>query len=120
MLDAVDQEIRSIMTAECLALGIEGHVEEIWYMPPVRFAPQCITAVQNAANLLGYSSKVMISGAGHDAMYLSSVTPTGMIFVPCKDGLSHNELEHSEPEDLIAGCNVLLHTMLELADPQPE
>ena len=119
VLDAVDQEIRSMMTAECLALGIESRVEEIWYMPPVTFAPQCITAVQNAANLLGYSSKVMISGAGHDAMYLSSVTPTGMIFVPFKDGLSHNEMEHSEPEDLIAGCNVLLHTVLELADPQP-
>jgi len=118
VLDAVDREIRSIMTAECLALGIEGRVEEIWYMPPVTFAPQCITAVQNAAILLGCSSKVMISGAGHDAMYLSSVIPTGMIFVPCKDGLSHNELEHAEPMDLIAGGNVLLHTIQGLANPK--
>jgi len=118
VLDAVDREILSIMTAECLALGIEGRVEEIWHMPPVTFAPECITAVQNAVNLLGFSSKVMISAAGHDAMYLSSVTSTGMIFVPCKDGLSHNELEHSEPEDLIAGCNVLLHTILSLANPK--
>jgi N-carbamoyl-L-amino-acid hydrolase len=120
ILDEVDREIRSIMEAECQTLGIEGLVEEIWHMPPVTFAPQCIKAVQNAADLLGYRSKVMISGAGHDAMYLSSVAPTGMIFVPCKDGLSHNELEHTEPEDLIAGGNVLLHTILDLANPKTE
>lgn len=120
VLDEVDREIRSIMAAECQSLGIVGHVEEIWYMPPVTFASQCINAVQNAADLLGYRSKVMISGAGHDAMYLSSVAPTGMIFVPCKDGLSHNELEHTEPEDLIAGGNVLLHTLLDLADTKSE
>jgi len=120
ILDEADREIRSIMEAECQTLGIEGLVEEIWHMPPVTFAPQCIKAVQNAADLLGYRSKVMISGAGHDAMYLSSVAPTGMIFVPCKDGLSHNELEHTEPEDLIAGGNVLLHTILDLANPKTE
>jgi len=53
-------------------------------------------------------------------MYLSRIVPTGMIFVPCKDGLSHNELEHTEPEDLIAGGNVLLHTILDLANPKTE
>ena len=120
VLDEVDREIRSTMETECHAIGIEGYVEEIWHMPPVTFAPQCITAVQNAADLLGYSSKVMISGAGHDAMYLSRIVPTGMIFVPCKEGLSHNELEHTEPEDLIAGGNVLLHTILGLANPKTE
>lgn len=84
-------------------------------MPPVTFAPECTTAVQNAVNLLGYRSRVMTSSAGHDAMYLSRVAPTGMIFVPSKDGLSHNELEYTKPEDLIAGANVLLHTILSLA-----
>jgi N-carbamoyl-L-amino-acid hydrolase len=60
----------------------------------------------------------MISGAGHDVMYLAQVTPTGMIFVPCEGGLSHNELENAQPEDLIAGGNVLLHAILELANHQ--
>jgi N-carbamoyl-L-amino-acid hydrolase len=59
----------------------------------------------------------MISGAGHDAMYLAGIAPTGMIFIPCENGLSHNELENAQPEDLIAGGNVLLHAILELANP---
>lgn len=58
----------------------------------------------------------MVSGAGHDAMNLTQIAPTGMIFVPCENGLSHNELEYAEPEDLIAGGNVLLHAILALAD----
>ena len=119
VLDEVDRDIRSIMESECYALGIEGRVDEIWHMPPVSFAQRCINSVQKAADTLGYSSQEMISGAGHDAMYLSRITPTGMIFVPCKDGLSHNELEHTEPEDLIMGGNVLLHTIMDLANPKP-
>ena len=51
----------------------------------------------------------MVSGAGHDSLYLAKVVPTSMIFVPCKDGLSHNEAEYAKPEDLTAGANVLLN-----------
>jgi N-carbamoyl-L-amino-acid hydrolase len=72
--------------------------------------------VQRAADKLGYSSKEMISGAGHDAMYLAKVVPTGMIFIPCENGLSHNELENTQSENLVAGGNVLLHAILELAN----
>jgi N-carbamoyl-L-amino-acid hydrolase len=120
VLEAVDREIRSIMESECRAAGIEGRVEEIWHMPPVTFAPECISAVQRAADHLGYPSMEMISGAGHDAMYLAQIVPTGMIFVPCENGLSHNELENAQPEDLIAGGDVLLHAILELTDPKAD
>jgi N-carbamoyl-L-amino-acid hydrolase len=58
----------------------------------------------------------MVSGAGHDSVYVSRVAPTGMIFVPCEGGLSHNEAENAKPEELEAGCNVLLHAMLERAN----
>lgn len=116
VLDKVDREIRTLLEATCQDFNIEGHVEDIWSMPPVTFAPGCIMAIQHAANKLGFPSKVMTSGAGHDAMYLSKIVPTGMIFVPSKDGLSHNELEYTKTEDLIAGANVLLHTVLNLAD----
>ncbi len=54
----------------------------------------------------------MISGAGHDAMNLSLIVPTTMIFVPCKDGISHNETEFATPDDLAAGASVLLNAML--------
>jgi N-carbamoyl-L-amino-acid hydrolase len=57
----------------------------------------------------------MTSGAGHDAVAVASVAPTAMIFVPCKDGISHNEAESATPEDCAAGANVLLHSVLTLA-----
>jgi N-carbamoyl-L-amino-acid hydrolase len=55
------------------------------------------------------------SGAGHDACHIARVTATGMIFVPCAGGISHNEQESADPADLAAGCNVLLHAVLERA-----
>jgi len=84
-------------------------------LPPVRFHKDCIAAVQSAVDHLGYTSKSMVSGAGHDSGYITNVAPTSMIFVPCEDGISHNEAENAEPADLEAGCNVLLHSILEVA-----
>ena len=57
----------------------------------------------------------IISGAGHDAMFVGRVAPAAMIFIPCKDGISHNEIESATPEHVDAGCNVLLHAMLDAA-----
>jgi beta-ureidopropionase / N-carbamoyl-L-amino-acid hydrolase len=56
-----------------------------------------------------------IDGAGHDAVYVASQLPVAMIFWPCKDGISHNEIEDAKPEHLAAGCNVLLDAMLHAA-----
>lgn len=116
VLESVDREIKSIVGQECSAAGLQGNVKEVWSMPPVSFARECVSAVKEAADQLGYRSMSMISGAGHDAMYLTQIMPTGMIFIPCKDGLSHNELEYAQPEDLIAGGNVLLYTILQLVN----
>jgi N-carbamoyl-L-amino-acid hydrolase len=86
---------------------------------PCPFDPVCVDAVRQAASVLGYSYMDVVSGAGHDAMYAARIAPSGMIFVPCKDGISHNEIEDARPEDIEAGCNVLLHAMLERArNPQ--
>ena len=85
-------------------------------MPVTEFDPDCVDAVRNATAELGYSCMEMVSGAGHDALYVAKVAPTSMIFVPCKDGVSHNEAEDTKPEDLGAGCNVLLHAMLKMAN----
>ena len=68
--------------------------------------------VNDVTEQLGYSYRRMISGAGHDAMNMAIVTPTGMIFVPCEKGISHNEAESATPDDLAAGANVLLHSLL--------
>ena len=64
---------------------------------------------------LDVPAKEMVSGAGHDAVYVSHVAPTSMIFIPCKDGLSHNEAESVEPHDVTNGANVLLHAVLDVA-----
>ncbi len=71
----------------------------------------CVDAVGRAAKKLGYSNMP----AGHDAAYMAKLAPAGMIFIPCKDGISHNEIEDAKPEHITAGCNVLLHAMLERA-----
>ena len=57
----------------------------------------------------------IFSGAGHDAINLSHVCPSGMIFIPCEDGISHNELENARSEDLTAGTDVLMHALLHRA-----
>jgi N-carbamoyl-L-amino-acid hydrolase len=105
---------------ECERIAGELHLDldfvEIWYSAPVTFATECIAAVKAAADRLGFSSRNMISGAGHDAVYLSRVAPTGMIFVPCKDGISHNEIEAADQKDLAAGCDVLLQAMVDRAN----
>jgi N-carbamoyl-L-amino-acid hydrolase len=74
-----------------------------------------VSAVERAATLLGYSHMPAVSGAGHDAVHIAKVAPAAMIFIPCKDGISHNEIEDAKPEHLEAGCNVLLRVMLERA-----
>lgn len=67
--------------------------------------------VRNRAAALGYTHRDIVTGAGHDAFYLASVLPAAMIFVPSKDGISHNEIEDAKPEHLEAGANVLLGAM---------
>ena len=91
-------------------------LEEVVYFPPSEFAPELVARVRAAAQALGLSHRDIVSGAAHDAMYLSRVAPTAMIFVPCEGGISHNEIENARPEDCAAGCNVLLHAVLATAN----
>ena len=104
------------LSEQCTAIGaragLEVSVERIDYTPPVSFDGDCIDAVESACERLHYPHRRMQSGAGHDACFVSMVAPTSMIFVPCADGLSHNELESAQPDDLAAGGNVLLHALL--------
>jgi N-carbamoyl-L-amino-acid hydrolase len=98
-------------------LGLTAVCQEIWWSPAIHFDEGAIAAVRNAAAALDYGHRDIVSGAGHDAAYVNRVAPTAMIFVPCADGLSHNEVESATPADLAAGCNVLLHAILEHAAP---
>ena len=94
---------------------IEAHIRQEWHSPAVKFNADCVAAVRCAVEQLGYSNMNMFSGAGHDAVYVSRVAPTSMIFIPCKDGISHNEAEDAQPAHIEAGANVLLHAILQQA-----
>ena len=67
-------------------------------LAPKAFHEDCKGAVARAAAKLGYSSMPVVSGAGHDAVYMAKLAPTGMIFIPCLNGISHNEIESATPE----------------------
>ena len=90
-------------------------INRTWQADVTQFDTECIAAVQLAADELGYSNMRMVSGAGHDSLYVSQCVPTSMIFVPCERGLSHNEAENANSDDLAAGANVLLHSLLRMA-----
>lgn len=83
--------------------------------PPLSFHEDCVRAVREAAGHLGHSHRDIVSGAGHDAIFLAEIAPAGMIFVPCEGGISHNEAENAAPSDLAAGASVLLHAVLSRA-----
>ena len=119
VLRVMDGELRQACDAAAASGGLEVEVKEFWYFPPTLFDPDLITALREAAESQGYPHQDIISGAGHDAVYLARVTPTAMIFVPCIGGISHNEIEDAKPDDLTAGCNVLLNALLETADRPP-
>jgi len=104
-------------TARKLALDcrVDVQVREVVYFPPCRFAPELVDSVRQCAQALDLTHRDIVSGAAHDAVYIARVAPTAMIFVPCEGGISHNELENARPEDLAAGCDVLLKAVLERA-----
>ncbi|QEX24147.1 Zn-dependent hydrolase [Hypericibacter adhaerens] len=116
ILNKMDAALRKACEDEARAIGLSLDLKEIWYSPPVKFARECVSAVEGAAKSLGYAHMPIISGAGHDAVYLSRVAPTAMVFVPCEDGISHNEIENASKDDVAAGCDVLLRAMIERAN----
>ncbi|MDP6967537.1 MAG: Zn-dependent hydrolase [Gammaproteobacteria bacterium] len=112
VLSAMDNELRAGCEAIIAEQGLTMAFTQIWYSPPVPFDHTCVAAVRQAAADSGYSHRDIVSGAGHDACYIARVAPTAMVFVPCKDGISHNELEDAKQEHLSAGCQVLLQAVL--------
>jgi beta-ureidopropionase / N-carbamoyl-L-amino-acid hydrolase len=114
-VDRQAQEIRDLAARLQAQTGLSIQIEAVSTYPAQAFDDGCIQAITQAAQRLGYSHMPVVSGAGHDAVYAARLAPTGMIFIPCKDGISHNEIEDAQPEHISAGCNVLLQVMLERA-----
>jgi beta-ureidopropionase / N-carbamoyl-L-amino-acid hydrolase len=117
VLSEMDRKVREGVARIAAETKLEvTKLEQIFYYAPIAFDKACVDSVRAAAERFGYSHRDIVSGAGHDACYLSKVAPTAMVFVPCVGGISHNEIEDATPEWIEAGGNVLLHAMLGRAD----
>lgn len=114
-LEKMEAQTRDLCDRQAQAGSVTVTFERVANYPACEFDATCVSAVRNAAQKLGISHMDIVSGAGHDAIYMARVAPTSMIFVPCEGGISHNEVENAKAEDLAAGCNVLLNVLLEKA-----
>ncbi len=115
--DLQSAERRLLAETKRIAESEEVEIDTRWVarFEPVVFDPRVVELVESTASALGLSVRRMPSGAGHDAQILAEVCPAGMVFVPSVKGISHNPAEFTEPDDLVAGANVLLNTVLALA-----
>ncbi len=92
-----------------------AEVVQTSHAPPTAFDLTVVARIERAAAALGFRHRRMPSGAGHDAQFVAPVCPSGMIFVPCRGGVSHNPAEYASPAQLAAGTRVLAATLAELA-----
>jgi beta-ureidopropionase / N-carbamoyl-L-amino-acid hydrolase len=112
-LDAQFPREAGFIARDC---GVTLELTKLFRIPAQPFDPACVELVRQGAAKLGYAARDIVSGAGHDAVYVARHVPTAMIFTPCKDGLSHNEAESIQPEEAEAGCQVLFEAVLARAN----
>jgi N-carbamoyl-L-amino-acid hydrolase len=113
VLDAMEASLRAALADILPPMGLTYSEARIWDCPPVKFASELIDCVRIGAAKAGFTTRDMISGAGHDACYVARIAPTTMIFVPCRRGISHNEAESTSFDECAAGAQVLLNAALE-------
>ncbi|AEG48156.1 amidase, hydantoinase/carbamoylase family [Sphingobium chlorophenolicum L-1] len=114
-LEEMVAKLRALVERASVSARLEHEIKQIWHMPATRFDEQLVDLIEREAGELGYSYQRIVSGAGHDSLHTAQFAPTAMIFVPCEDGLSHNEAEAARYEDIAAGANVLLRTIIRAA-----
>jgi N-carbamoyl-L-amino-acid hydrolase len=112
LLDRMEAAFRQAAADLAKRFSVSVEVKDVQEFPPTPFAAEMVDAVRDEAAKRGYSHRDIVTGAGHDAVYMARIAPTAMIFVPCRDGISHNEIEDADPRHLEAGANVLLGAML--------
>ncbi|MFC7407405.1 Zn-dependent hydrolase [Hydrogenophaga atypica] len=112
LVDQQADEVKAFASRLSASTGLPITIQPVSSYPAQVFDSGCVAAIGEAARRLGYSHMPAVSGAGHDAVYAARLAPTGMIFIPCKDGISHNEIEDAQPAHITAGADVLLQVML--------
>ena len=116
LLKQAQQQLSAFLARLSKDEGVDVHTRELVRLAPVQFDSALVQMIQDHASELDLTCRTMTSGAGHDAQMLARICPAAMIFVPSVGGVSHNPAEHTEPEDLVAGANVLLRTLWQLAN----
>lgn len=116
-IGVMEQTIRMAIQQAAADTGCSATISQIFDMPPASFPDELLAVLDQAAQERDFATKRMLSGAFHDALFMNRVAPSAMIFVPCRDGLSHNEAEYVEQEHSIAGGNMLLASLLQLLAP---
>jgi len=114
ILQIAESKIKDFLSQIAVSEGVEIKTRQLARFEPVIFDDRVIDLVESIAKEQNNSVQRMPSGAGHDAQMLARVCPSGMIFVPSVNGISHNAAEFTDEADLNAGANILLHTMLAL------
>ncbi|MGI9385117.1 MAG: M20 family metallo-hydrolase [Methyloligellaceae bacterium] len=117
ILRELGDQVAPVCAAHAGPCAVETH--QISSAAPVDFPEAMVSRIAAAAERRGFSSQPIYSGAGHDARYLASLCPAGMIFIPCWRGISHNEAERAEPGDVAAGAQVIADVLTELANSSP-
>ena len=115
---ATIERLAATIETTCATVGQDCAiaVRQTMVAAPTIFPDDIVDDIRRQAAALGLANMDMPSGAGHDAMNLHDLCPTGMIFIPCKDGISHNEAESATPEDCAAGARVLAACLTDLAN----
>ncbi|MGC3873682.1 Zn-dependent hydrolase [Halomonas sp. GXIMD04776] len=112
VLDRMEQALRDACARHDEPGKVTVELRDVQRIAPLPFDQELVDLVRQSSQALGIPYRDIETGAGHDAVFVSKIAPTAMIFVPCEDGISHNESEYAKPEDLEAGTNVLLHALL--------
>jgi N-carbamoyl-L-amino-acid hydrolase len=111
-IDAMERDVRTAFERIAVQRGLTTTISTYWTSPATPFDPACVALVEQAVRQLGFSCERIVSGAGHDAIHLARHVPTAMVFIPCVNGLSHNEAEDALPDDVSAGADVLINAVL--------
>ena len=112
----MDKELRLEIKKIAKHYNLKISIKQILELESKSFNKQIRSTIEEVASSLNLPHQEIISGAGHDAVNINDIAPTGMIFIPCVDGISHNETEKALDQDISAGAQVLLHSMIKLAD----
>ena len=113
-IDRIDNEIVKFVDEVCKKRNLNYELDNISKAIPVKLDENLKNELSEIATKLGVEHKIMNSGAGHDAMKFWDIAPTGMVFIPCKDGVSHNKAEEIEYEDIILGSKIIFEELKQL------